>query len=114
MNGRRGDLWWADLGEPEGSAPGGLRPIVIVQADTYNRSRLRTLIVVGLTTNLHLAAAPGNVSIPAALGGLAHDSVANVTQVATIDRDQLIEAIGTLPRWLLEQVDHGLRRVLDL
>lgn len=110
----RGNVWWADLGQPEGSAPGGLRPVVIVQADAYNRSRLRTVIVVGLTRNLRLTAAPGNVAIAAGVAGLEYDSVANVTQLATIDRDQLIEAIGTLPRWLLEQVDQGLRRVLDL
>lgn len=111
---RRGELWWADLGEPRGSAPALVRPVVIVQAGPYNDSRLATEVVVAITTNLRLAASPGNVVIAAGLAGLAEESVVNVTQVATIDRDDLIERTGALPPWLLEQVDQGLRRVLAL
>jgi mRNA interferase MazF len=110
----RGQVWWADLGEPRGSAPALRRPVLVVQAEPYNRSRLRTVVVVAVTTNMRLAAAPGNVGVPAGLAGLASDSVVNVTQLATLDRDDLIEPIGEVPRWLLEQVEQGLRRVLDL
>jgi mRNA interferase MazF len=110
----RGELWWADLGEPRGSAPALQRPVVIVQAQAYNRSRLATVVVAALTTSLRLAAAPGNVGVAAGLAGLEHDSVVNVTQLTTIDRDDLIEPIARLPPWLLEQVEQGLRRVLDL
>lgn len=88
--------------------------MLVVQSDRYNESRLRTVIVVVLTTNARLAAMPGNVIVPAAVSGLPEDSVANVTQVATIDRDDAVEWAGTLPDWLLELVDDGLRRVLTL
>lgn len=111
---RRGEVWWADLGAPRGSAPAHRRPVVVVQADTYNRSRLRTVVVVAVTTNARLAAAPGNVAVGAGVAGLHRDSVVNVTQMAAVDLDELLEPIGDLPPWLLEQVDQGLRRVLDL
>ncbi len=111
---RRGELWWADLGEPRGSAPALRRPVAIVQADAYNRSRLRTVIVVAVTTNLRLAAMPGNVFLPASATGLAEDSVANVSQVATLDRTNLDGKIGAVPHWLLTELDRGLHRVLAL
>ncbi|CAN5529549.1 type II toxin-antitoxin system toxin endoribonuclease MazF6 [soil metagenome] len=111
---RRGEIWWADLGEPRGSAPALRRPVIVVQSDHYNDSRLRTIIVVALTANTRLVAMPGNVAVAADLSGLPEDSVANVTQVATIDRDDAVERIGALPAWLVEQVDDGLRRVLAL
>jgi mRNA interferase MazF len=110
----RGELWWADLGLPRGSAPALRRPVLIVSADQYNRSKVRTVTVVVLTTNRQLAALPGNVAVPADLGGLPRDSVVNVTQVATIDRSTLEERIGLLPDWLLAQVDAGLQRALGL
>jgi mRNA interferase MazF len=110
----RGELWWADLGLPRGSAPALRRPVLIVSADQYNRSRLRTVTVVVLTTTTQLAALPGNVSVPSDVSGLPSHSVVNVTQVATIDRATLEERIGLLPDWLLAQVDAGLRRALGL
>ena len=110
----RGELWWADLGLPRGSEPALRRPVLIVSAAEYNRSRLRTVTVVVLTTTRQLAALPGNVAVPADLGGLPEDSVVNVTQVATIDRNTLEERIGALPDWLLAQVDAGLQRALGL
>ena len=110
----RGDLWWADLGLPRGSAPALRRPVLVVSADSYNRSTLRTVTVAVLTTNTRLAALPGNVVVPAGVSGLPHDSVVNVTQLATIDRAVLDERVAALPDWLLEQVDAGLRRALDL
>jgi mRNA interferase MazF len=110
----RGELWRADLGLPKGSAPALRRPVLIISADPYNRSDLRTLTVVVLTTNPRLAALPGNVTVPADLGGLAQDSVVNVTQVATIDRSALEEFVVALPDWLMAQVDAGLARALGL
>ncbi len=109
----RGQLWWTDFGEPRGSAPALRRPAVVIQSDRFNQSRLRTVIVVALTSNQRLAAMPGNVRLPAELTGLAEDSVANVTQVATVDRGDLIDQIGTLPSALLDQIDRGLALVLS-
>ena len=77
---QRGEVWWADLGEPRGSEPGYRRPVLVVQNDAFNRSRLQTTLVVGLTSNLCLVEAPGNVLVPAKASGLPKDSVANVTQ----------------------------------
>lgn len=111
---RRGELWWADLGLPRGSAPALRRPVLIVSADPYNRSDLRTVTVVVVTTNATLAAVPGNVMLPADLSGLNADSVVNVTQIATIDRSALDERVGALPDWLSSQIDAGLTRALAL
>jgi mRNA interferase MazF len=110
----RGQLWWADLGLPRGSAPALRRPVLVVSADQYNRSRLRTVTVVVLTATSRLATLPGNVTVPTDLGLLAEDSVVNVTQLATVDRLALEEQIGELPDWLLAQVDAGLQRALGL
>ena len=110
----RGEVWWADLGEPDGSEPGYRRPIVIVQSDAFNRSRLRTVIAVVLMTNLRLVEAPGNVLLPAKATGLPKDSVANVSQVITVDRDFLLERAGRIRGQLLQDVDRGLRLVLAL
>jgi mRNA interferase MazF len=110
----RGELWWADLGLPKGSAPALRRPVLIVSADQYNRSKLRTVTVVVLTSNARLAALPGNVAVPAEIADVERDSVINVTQVATIDRAALEERIGLLPDWLIAQVDAGLGRALAL
>ena len=110
----RGEVWWADLNDPQGSAPGFRRPIVIVQTDSFNRSRIRTVIGVVLTTNMRLLNAPGNVLVPAESVGLPKDSVANVTQVVTLDRDYLVERAGQVSARLLAGIDAGLRLVLDL
>ncbi len=110
----RGEVWWADLPEPVGSAPGYRRPVLVVQSDAFNRSRLATVTVVALTGNTRLVAAPGNVLIPAAASGLSRDSVANVTQLLTVNREMLTEKVRALSPSLLEQVDAGLRLTLDL
>jgi mRNA interferase MazF len=110
----RGEIWWADLGLPRGSAPALRRPVVILSADQYNRSRLQTVTVAVITGTVSLAALPGNVPVPADLGVLGTDSVINVTQIATIDRQTLEERIGALPDWLLAQLDAGLQRALGL
>lgn len=110
----RGAVWWADLPEPRGSEPGFRRPVLIVSADAFNRSRIQTVLAVALTTNLALVAAPGNVLIPGKAAGLPKDSVANVTQVVTLDRDFLREPAAKLAPKLLQQVDAGLRLALGL
>ena len=110
----RGQVWWADLGDPSGSEPGYRRPVLIVQDDAFNRSRLRTVIAVVLTSNLRLVEAPGNVLIPAKSAGLPKDSVANVSQLITVDRDFLVEPSGRIRGPLLNEVENGLRLVLAL
>lgn len=111
---QRGDVWWAELEEPEGSAPGYRRPVLVIQFDAFNRSRIATVIAVALTSNLRLAEAPGNVLLPRRESGLTKDSVANVSQLVTLDRRELSERVGPLPPDLLRQVDRGLKLVLDL
>ena len=110
----RGQVWWADLGEPSGSEPGFRRPVLIVQSDAFNRSRLQTVLAVVLTSNLRLVDAPGNVLIPGKNAGLPKDCVANVSQVITVDRDFLSEPAGRLRGQLLKDVENGLRLVLAL
>lgn len=111
---QRGEIWWADLPEPAGSEPGFRRPVLIVQSNDFNRSRIATAIVVVITSNLKLANAPGNVLLPQTATGLPKDSVANVSQVLTVDKSFLTEKISDLPSYLLEQVEVGLRLVMDL
>jgi mRNA interferase MazF len=110
----RGQIWWADLGEPIGSEPGFRRPVLVVQNDAFNRSRLRTVLAVVLTSNLRLVQAPGNVLISAKSAGLPRDSVANVSQVITVDRDFLSEPAGRIRGQLLKDVENGLRLALAL
>jgi len=110
----RGQVWTADLGEPEGSEPGYNRPVLIVQSDAFNRSRLHTVLAVVLSTNRRLVDAPGNVLIPAKASGLRRDSVANVSQVITVDREFLIELAGRVRGQFLKDVENGLRLVLGL
>ena len=110
----QGEIWWADLPEPQGSGPGLRRPVVIVQGDPLNRSKIATAICVPLTSNVAWVKAPGNVLLSAKATGLPKDSVANVTQVVTLDRDFLREPAAKLPPKLLQQVDAGLRLALGL
>ena len=110
----RGQVWSADLGEPEGSEPGYNRPVLIIQIDAFNRSRLHTVIAVVLSTNLRLVDAPGNVLIPAKASGLRKDSVANVSQIITVDREFLLEPAGRVRGQFLKDVENGLRLILGL
>lgn len=110
----RRDIWWADLGTPRGSEPGFRHPVLIVQSDDFNRSRLETVLVVTLTSNLELLHAPGNVLLPAEATGLPRDSVANVSQLVALDDEYLEHHVGQLSRRLMAQVEDGLRLVLDL
>jgi mRNA interferase MazF len=108
----QGEIWWADLAEPVGSEPGYPRPVVVIQGDTANRSRLGTAICIALTGNLNWADAPGNVFLPARLTGLPRDSVANVSQVLTVDKTVLRDCIGKLSRNKIELILSGLDSVL--
>ncbi len=111
---QRGEIWWADLPEPRRSEPGYRRPVLVVQADSFNRSRIQTAIVAAITSNIELAEAPGNVLLPARSAGLPRDSVVNVSQILTLDRRFLTEHAGTLSPRLQRSVDDGLRTVLQL
>lgn len=111
---RRGELWWVDFGAPRGSGPAFRRPAAVVSSDRFNRSRLATVVVAAVTSNLRLGQAPGNVALPAVGTGLAKESVVNVSQLLTIDRTLLDERIGALPPDRLRALDKGLRLVLDL
>lgn len=110
----RGEIWWANLPDPVGSEPGYRRPVLVVQDDTFTQSRINTVVVVVITSNTQLAEAPGNVLLPREISGLSRDSVANVSQIFTIDKTFLTERIGSLPDYLQEEIDEGLRMVLYL
>lgn len=110
----RGDVWWAELAEPRRSEPGFRRPLVVVQVDVFNRSRIQSVVCVVLTSNMRLADAPGNVVIAKRDSGLPKDSVANVSQIVTVDRAVLTERTGRLPALVRERIDRGLRLVLGL
>lgn len=108
----QGEVWWAELPAPEGSAPGFRRPVVVVQGDAFNRSALRTALCVPLTSNLRWAEAPGNVLLTARSMGLPRDSVANVSQLVTLDRSVLVERVGKLSPPKLDLVLAGIDVVL--
>jgi mRNA interferase MazF len=108
----QGEIRWADLPAPTGSRPGYRRPVVIVQADALNRSRIATVVCVPLTTNLRWADAPGNLALSSRLTGLPQESVANVSQILTLDRDLLGECVGKLPRAKLELLLSGIDVIL--
>jgi mRNA interferase MazF len=111
---QRGEIWWADLDAPRRSEPGHRRPVLVIQAESFNRSRIQTAIVAAITGNLELAGPPGNVRLPARSTGLPRDSVVNVSQLLTLDRRFLTERAGRLPPRLQGSVDEGLRLVLQL
>lgn len=108
----QGDIFWASLSDPVGSGPVFTRPIVVVQGDSLNASRLATVVVVPLTSNLRWAGAPGNVLLKARRSGLPKDSVANVSQIVAVDRSVLTEHVGRVPRAQLELVLGGIDVVL--
>jgi mRNA interferase MazF len=110
----RGDIYWVDFGEPQGSRPAKRRPIVVIQARPYNASRLNTVLVAAITSNTALESAPGNVFLPARASGLTRDSVVNVTQLVTMNKADLDGPIGNVPDHLMDKVDSGLRRVLGI
>ena len=111
---RRGEIWWASLPEPTGSGPGFRRPLLIVSANSFNDSRISTVVAAVITSNLRLADAPGNVRLAAKGTGLTKASVVNVSQIITVDKTFLTERIGRLNPRLLAEVDDGLRLVLSI
>lgn len=108
----QGDIRWADLGDPVGSTPGYRRPVLVVQSDSFNRSRIGTILCVPLTGNITRANLPGNVLLSASQTGLDRDSVANTSLTLAIDRSQLCEQTGQVPRRLLERVFNAIDMVL--
>lgn len=113
---RRSEIYWLDPGRPRGSTPAKRRPVLIVQADAYNASGLRTALAVVITSNTSNATMPGNVFVPASASGLPRDSSVNVTACVTLDKSDLEDtaAVGELPGYLMDDVDGGLRLVLNL
>jgi mRNA interferase MazF len=111
---QRGEIWWASLGLAEGSHPGYRRPVLILQADEFNKSRIGTIVVVALTSNPRLANAPGNVPLASRVTGLPRNSVVNVAQILTLDRSILTRRIRALPHREMARIDAGLRLALAL
>jgi mRNA interferase MazF len=111
---QRSAIHWADLGPAKGSRPAKRRPVLIIQSNPYNASRLATVLAVVITSNTALAAMPGNVFLPAAVSGLPRDSVVNVTALITLNKTDVSESVGRVPPNLMRNVDRGLRGVLAL
>ena len=111
---RRGEIWWASLGEPHGSAPRFRRPVLVVQSNDFNESAIRTSICAAITSNMRLADAPGNVRVTRRVSGLPHDSVINVSQLITLDKQILTENVGRLPAQSMRDVEAGIKLVLAL
>ncbi len=111
---KRGEVWWATLPAPTGSGPGFRRPVLIVQANPFNQSRIATVIVAVVTSNLSLAEASGNVRVGKADSGLAKSSVVNVSQILTLDRALLVDRVRALPADAMRRVDEGLRLAMGL
>ena len=109
----QGEVWWADLVEAQGSEPGFRRPVVVVQSDSFNRSRIATVVCVPLTSSLRWAQAPGNVELSAKVTGLPKDSAANVSQIVTLDKMSLTDRVGRLPSKKLDLVLLGIDVVLS-
>ena len=111
---RRGEIWWAELVDPRGSEPGFRRPVVVVQADSFNRSQIGTVLVVAITSNLELAEAPGNVVLSRRASRLPRKSVVNVSQMLTLDKGFLAKKVSRLSAQVMEDIDRGLSLVLSL
>lgn len=110
----RGEIYWADLPEPRGSSPGYEHPVLILQSNNFNQTNLNTVIGAVITTSLRLAEMPGNVLLERGKGGLSKDSVVNVTQIVTIDKNELLEYVGSISAQKMERVEKGLRLILSL
>jgi len=111
---KRGEIWWASLPEPTGSGPGLHRPVLVIQSNPFNESRIATVIVAVVTSNLALAGAPGNVRLSKSDSGLPKPSVVNVSQVLTVDRSLLTEKVRALPAAVVQKVNEGLRLALSV
>ena len=111
---RRGEIWWASLSDPAGSGPGYRRPLLIIQSNEFNDSRIRTVVCAAITSNLRLSHAPGNVRLSRKASGLKRQSVVNISQILSVDRRYLSECVQRLPARLLREVDDGIRLVLSI
>ncbi len=111
---QRGEIWWVSLPIPAASEPGYKRPLLIVQSDDFNRSKIRTVIAVVITSNLRLCTAPGNVLLPRKISGLPKKSVVNVSQLITVDKSFLAKKVKDLPLDMLQEIEAGIRLVLSL
>ncbi len=111
---KKGEVWWASLGEPRGSEPGFKRPVIIVSANEFNRSTIKTVIVAVITSNLRLAEAPGNFSLSKKDSGLAKESVVNISQLLTLDKSFLVKKSKKIPELKLLRLNEGLKLVLSI
>ena len=111
---KRGEIWWAHLPDPRGSEPGYRRPILIVQSDRFNQSAIQTVVAATITSNLRLAAAPGNIFLRSRESRLSKDSVVNVSQIVTLNKSFLLERVGRVPPARFQEIEDGLRLVLSL
>ncbi len=111
---KRGEIWWATLPAPRASEPGYRRPVLIVQSDAFNQSAIRTVVVAAVTSNLRLAAAPGNVMLRRRESRLGKDSVINVSQLVTLDKEFIVHRVARIPPARLREVEDGLRLLLSL
>jgi mRNA interferase MazF len=111
---KRGEIWWASMGEPRGSEPGYRRPVVIVSSDEFNESHIQTLVCVTITSNLRLSEAPGNFKIAKTKSGLSKDAVVNISQIITLDKSFLTKQAGNLSNKQLLALNEGLKLVLKL
>ena len=111
---RRGEVWWASLPEPRGSGPGFRRPVLVIQSDPFNESRISTVIVVVVTSNLRLTNSPGNILLEKRASRLPRDSVINVSQLLTVDKSFLTERVSLLRTEIMASVDAGVKLVLGL
>ena len=111
---KRGEVWWADLPDPVASEPGFRRPVLILQSDDFNRSHINTIVAVAITSNIKLAAAPGNVILSKRSVSLGRESVVNVSQIVTLDKSFLSQRVGRLAAPKLREVEEGIRLVLVL
>lgn len=111
---RRGEIWWADLGKPRGSGPGFTRPVLVISADSFNASQISTVLVMVITSNVALAKAPSNVLVDPRESGLPKPSVANVSQLLTLDKSFLKNRVQELSRSMLQRIEAGMRLVLAL
>ena len=110
----RGEIWWADLGVPFGSEPGFRRPVLVIQDDSFNKSKINTIVVVPLTTNLILEDAPGNVLLEKEESGLSKDSVIVVSQLGVLDKKRFIEKAAKVSKGIIEEVEYGIKLVLGI
>jgi mRNA interferase MazF len=110
---RQGDLFWVDLGNPDGSEPGYKHPCVIIQNDIFNQSRINTVVVCLITSNLRLSKAPGNVYLQKGEGNLPKDSIVNISQIITVDKSFLRDKIGTLPQFITEKIIDGVKLLIE-